>query len=111
MVEKVIPTSMKGELDHNLWALIRNQRTCFKTAPEWKNTFRKLQRHFFQKADKAMKELSELLLEPILKECPGFQKSLQGGSSRKKPVRGFFFPFNLAYFHRQPFSNKENQVE
>ena len=87
IVERTIPNTMKGDLDEDLWASIRNPRTFLDTVSGLGESFEVLKSHFLQKAEDAIKKLSNLLLKPILKECPGFEESLQGDVRPAKPVR------------------------
>lgn len=87
LAQVLIPDTMKGDLDADLWASIRDPRTFPEVVCSLGRPFEMLERHFCEKAEGALDELSRLLWEPILQQCPSLQESLQGDAACVKPVR------------------------
>ena len=98
--ELFVPDGMKGDLDEELWASIRDPATFPETVCGLSVAFKNLQQHFFQRADKAMEELSKLVWEPIVNECPALERVVRGDCPSTKPVSAVFFSSSFSSLSR-----------
>ena len=99
LIQSAIPDDMKGDLDQGLWTSIRNPDMLPATASGMGPTFIDLRRHFFQKAEKALDQLSKALWEPIVGECQLLSDFLKGGlRCCTKPVRAVRY-YYYCYYH------------
>ena len=74
-------------MDEDLWTSIRNPDTFFEVGSD-SLIERRVENHFFQKADAAMEKLSELVWEPIVRECLELKHFLDDDCPSAKPVSG-----------------------
>ena len=86
-VELLIPENMKSDVDEELWEVIHDPVMFPETVSGLSGAYKELRRHFFQKAEKAMEELSKLLWQPIVEKCPAVRDVVRGDAPHAKPVR------------------------
>lgn len=86
LIEEIIPTDMKGELDDKLWTAIRDPRIFREAAFGQNKVVVDLQDHYFDTANFALDQLSAVLWEPILEKCQLLKEYLKVGSECTKSV-------------------------
>ena len=98
LIQSTFPDAMKGDMDEELWASIRDPSTFRSTICGFGPVFSALQRHIFLKAERAMGKLSTLLLEPIVDKCPALEKIVRGDCPSTKPVGAWLSSNSCACF-------------
>ena len=76
LIEDLLPIDIKGDMSDDLWNSIRDPS----------DTVKRLQGHFFTKAEIALEKLSKLLWEPVLEECQALRNHVGGDTLRDKAV-------------------------